>query len=220
MDKQNVITGTCAKLADGIAMQEMGIPSLTLMETASGAVAGFVAARYPCCTVTVASGVGNNGADGLCAARFLRSAGFSPDVYLAGDIRKGTWEFYRQLSEWKRAGGRIFFYEEGMMIPHPDVLVDAVFGIGLKRPIEGIYRNFIETLNAASPGEVVAVDAPSGINTDTGELMGIGIRANHTVTFGRNKTGLVTGTGAEYAGEVHVVDIGIPDEAYEQAAQR
>ena len=215
-----IITGTASKLADGYAMGTMGIPSLQLMETASRAVSDFVAKEAPGCSVIVASGVGNNGADGLCAARFLKEQGFSPAVYLCGDVRKGTWEFFRQISEWKKAGGKLFFYEEGMMIPHADVLVDAVFGIGLKRPVGGAYREFLEALTASCPGRVAAVDAPSGINTDTGEVMGIAIRADDTVTFGRNKVGLAQPPGSEYAGQVHVVDIGIPDEAYEYAVNQ
>ena len=218
--KHSIITGTASKLADGYAMGTMGIPSLQLMETASRAVSDFVAAEAPGCSVIVASGVGNNGADGLCAARFLKEQGFSPAVYLCGDLRKGTWEFFRQLSEWKKADGKLFFYEEGMFIPHADVLVDAVFGIGLKRPVGGAYRDFLDALIASAPGRTVAVDAPSGINTDTGELMGIAVRADDTVTFGRNKTGLVTGAGIDYAGQIHVVDIGIPDEAYDYAVRQ
>lgn len=217
---EQIISGTAAKLADGYAMGTMGIPSLQLMECASGAVADFVAEEAPGCSVIVASGVGNNGADGLCAARFLKEKGFSPAVFLCGDIRKGTWEFFRQISEWKKAEGKLFYYEDGMMIPHADVLIDAVFGIGLKREVGGLYRSFLETLIASAPGRTVAVDAPSGINTDTGERMEIAVKADDTITFGRNKTGLITGEGAEYAGQIHVVDIGIPDEAYAYAIKQ
>ncbi|MDO5834282.1 MAG: NAD(P)H-hydrate epimerase [Lachnospiraceae bacterium] len=83
--------------------------------------------------------------------------------------------------------------------------------------IAGDYRLFIEEANCRSHGFVLAIDAPSGINTDTGELMGCGIKADVTITFGRNKTGLACGAGQNLAGRVLVEDIGIPDEAYIEA---
>ena len=102
-------------------------------------------------------------------------------------------------------------------LPDDDILIDGIFGIGLHREIAGDYRTFIEEANRRRHGFVLAIDAPSGINTDTGELMGCGIKADVTITFGRNKTGLVCGAGQNSAGRVLVEDIGIPDEAYEEA---
>lgn len=102
-------------------------------------------------------------------------------------------------------------------LPDDDILIDGIFGIGLHREIAGDYRAFIEEANRRRHGFVLAIDAPSGINTDTGELMGCGIKADVTITFGRNKTGLVCGAGQNFAGRVLVEDIGIPDEAYEEA---
>ena len=102
-------------------------------------------------------------------------------------------------------------------LPDDDILIDGIFGIGLHREIAGDYRAFIEEANRRRHGFVLAIDTPSGINTDTGELMGCGIKADVTITFGRNKTGLVCGAGQNSAGRVLVEDIGIPDEAYEEA---
>ena len=102
-------------------------------------------------------------------------------------------------------------------LPDDDILIDGIFGIGLHREIAGDYRTFIEEANRRRHGFVLAIDTPSGINTDTGELMGCGIKADVTITFGRNKTGLVCGAGQNFAGRVLVEDIGIPDEAYEEA---
>ena len=102
-------------------------------------------------------------------------------------------------------------------LPDDDILIDGIFGIGLHREIAGDYRAFIEEANRRRHGFVLAIDTPSGINTDTGELMGCGIKADVTITFGRNKTGLVCGAGQNFAGRVLVEDIGIPDEAYEEA---
>ena len=236
------------------------------------------AARYQDLKISVLCGVGNNGADGVCASRMLLREGYQPQVYIVGNLEKASWEFLYQLCHFQQAGGTVTMYhpdvdtanagevavmavhpgvnagEATVMAVHPDVdtanagevaaiavypdsdtaaddaslfranrlpdddiLIDGIFGIGLHREIAGDYRAFIEEANRRRHGFVLAIDAPSGINTDTGELMGCGIKADVTITFGRNKTGLVCGAGQNFAGRVLVEDIGIPDEAYEEA---
>lgn len=197
--------------------------------------------------ISVLCGVGNNGADGVCASRMLLEEGYQPRVYIVGSLEKASWEFLYQLCHFRQVGGTVTMYhpdvdpanagEAAVMAVHPDsatatddassfranrlpdddVLIDAIFGIGLHREIAGDYRAFIEEANRRRHGFVLAIDAPSGINTDTGELMGCGIKADVTITFGRNKTGLVCGAGQNFAGRVLVEDIGIPDEAYIEA---
>lgn len=205
------------------------------------------AARYQDLKISVLCGVGNNGADGVCASRMLLGEGYQPRVYIVGSLEKASWEFLYQLCHFQQAGGTVTMYhpdvdaanagEATVMAAHPDsataaddaspfranrlpdddILIDAIFGIGLHREIAGDYRAFIEEANRRRHEFVLAIDAPSGINTDTGELMGCGIKADVTITFGRNKTGLVCGTGQNFAGRVLVEDIGIPDEAYIEA---
>ena len=205
------------------------------------------AARYQDLKISVLCGVGNNGADGVCASRMLLGEGYQPRVYIVGSLEKASWEFLYQLCHFQQAGGTVTMYhpdvdtadagEAAVMAVHPDsdtaaddaspfltnrlpdddVLIDAIFGIGLHREIAGDYRAFIEEANRRRHEFVLAIDAPSGINTDTGELMGCGIKADVTITFGRNKTGLVCGAGRNFAGRVLVEDIGIPDEAYDEA---
>lgn len=202
------------------------------------------AARYQDLKISVLCGVGNNGADGVCASRMLLGEGYQPQVYIVGNLEKASWEFLYQLCHFQQAGGTVTMYhpdvdtanagEATVMAVHPDgdtaaddaspfranrlpdddVLIDGIFGIGLHREIAGDYRAFIEEANHRRHGFVLAIDAPSGINTDTGELMGCGIKADVTITFGRNKTGLVCGAGQNFAGRVLVEDIGIPNEAY------
>ena len=214
--------------------------------------------------ISVLCGVGNNGADGVCASRMLLGEGYQPRVYIVGSLEKASWEFLYQLCHFQQAGGAVKMYrpyvdaanageatvmavhpdvdtadagEAAVMAVHPDsataaddaspflanrlpddaILIDGIFGIGLHREIAGDYRAFIEEANRRRHGFVLAIDAPSGINTDTGELMGCGIKADVTITFGRNKTGLVCGAGQNFAGRVLVEDIGIPDEAYIEA---
>jgi len=93
--------------------------------------------------------------------------------------------------------------------------VDAVFGIGLKTLLREERAWVLRTADSMNYKNVIAVDVPSGINSDTGILMGAGIHATATITFGRMKSGLTKALGKEYAGEVFVKDIGIPDEAYD-----
>lgn len=208
------ITGTVAKAADRYAMDVMGLKSLTLMETASSKIAEYVMKHFPLShKISVLCGVGNNGADGVCASRILLREGYQPHVYIVGNLEKASWEFLYQLCHFQQAGGAVTMYRPNTL-PDDDILIDAIFGIGLHREIAGDYRLFIEEADRRSHGFVLAIDAPSGINTDTGALMGCGIKADVTITFGRNKTGLVRGAGRELAGRVLVEDIGIPDEAY------
>ena len=218
--KTACITGTVAKAADRYAMDVMGLKSLALMETASSKIAEYVTKQYLYQRekkISVLCGVGNNGADGVCAARMLLEEGYQPRVYIVGDMEKASWEFLYQLFYFQQAEGAALPYRAGDALRDDDILIDAIFGIGLHREIAGDYRSFIEEANRHRHGFVLAIDAPSGINTDTGELMGCGIKADVTITFGRNKTGLVCGAGQNFAGRVLVEDIGIPDEAYIEA---
>ena len=105
-------------------------------------------------------------------------------------------------------------------LPDTGALVDAVFGIGLHRPVEGVYRDFLAEMVRIRKTFTLAVDVPSGINSDTGEVMGIAVPADVTVTFGRSKTGLVRAEGPAFAGEILVKEIGIPEEAYEAAVRQ
>ncbi len=214
----NIITGTAAKAADRYAMDVLGMASLVLMETASRKVAQYVITHYPDkkTAITVLCGTGNNGADGVCASRILLASGYCPRVYLAGNMEKASWELLYQLFRFQQAGGTVYIYEKDTVLPDEDILIDGIFGIGLHREIAGIFRDMIQEVDRHRHTFVLAIDAPSGINTDTGALMGCGIPADLTLTFGRNKTGLVTGEGRAYAGKVEVEDIGIPDEAYER----
>ena len=214
----SLITGTAAKAADRYAIDVFGIPSLDLMEKASSYVSDYIIKNYQDKEVLIICGSGNNGADGLCIGRMLKGNGFDPLAICCGSGWKGTWEFYRQLSDYRRAGGRIMPAAEAKgSLPDADILVDAVFGIGLGREIKGEYFDIIEQMNTHR-GIKISVDVPSGINADTGESMGISFIADRTFTFGRNKTGLDMGEGLRAAGKVTVFDIGIPDQVYEMVS--
>ena len=217
-----IISGTTAKKADLIAMQEMGLSSLGLMETASSRIADYIKQKYADqkgSRILILSGVGNNGADGVAAARMLLEDGFDPEIRIVGKLEKASWEFLFQAVVYQQLDGLFSLYQPGDVLPDADICVDGIFGIGLHRAVAGDFKSFIDEVNHHQYGEVIAIDAPSGIDTDTGELMGAGIRADVTITFGRNKTGLVTGAGKDYSGQIIIEDIGIPDAAYEKAAE-
>ena len=218
-----IITGTQSKAADRYAIDVMKIPSLELMETASRKAAEELASRFSEDTdILICCGTGNNGADGVCMGRILLDKGYRKiRLALCGDPAKETEEFRFQMETWnaRPAHSEPLRFAPAETLPDTDVLVDAVFGIGLHRPVEGLYRDFLAEMNRIRKIFTLAVDVPSGINSDSGEVMGIAVPADVTVTFGRSKTGLVLAEGPAFAGEVLVKEIGIPEEAYEAAVK-
>lgn len=165
---------------DRRAQEEFGIPGETLMDRAGKAVADEVLRRTRG-DVLVVCGKGKNGGDGKVAARYLREAGRAVRVVDATDAFTAS----------------------------EPVIVDAIFGTGLRRPVEGEYRRAIEAINAAG-AQVVAIDIPSGLDANTGKPMPVAVRANVTVTMGLPKVGF---RGAEaWTGEVVVAEIGYPRE--------
>ncbi len=207
------MTGAQAKELDRYTTGQIGIPSVVLMERAALAVADAVCSLRPePGIVWIACGTGNNGADGIAAGRILKERGYDVTVLLAGDLERATEEHRLQ----QKIAGML----KVRMVPaaaftwgHCDVLVDALFGIGLGREITGAYRELMERLRKQEKAQVVAVDIPSGIHADTGEVMGAALKADVTVTFGFYKNGLILYPGRSYAGEVRIADIGFSVES-------
>lgn len=213
----DIITGTKAKEIDRYAIDILKIPSLTLMENASTKVADFCYSQYKLNNkIIVLSGVGNNGADGICIARLLlqKNSNIDIEVIINGNLEKASWEFLYQLSKYKEIGGKASYYK-GEDLPDGDILIDSLFGIGLLKTLRPDALELVAKADEKNYQNVIAVDVPSGINSDTGDIMGAAIHANTTITFGRNKTGLTAGLGSAYSGTIIVEDIGIPDMAYE-----
>lgn len=193
-----------------------GIAGIDLMENAGRAVADRVADRYPSGSrIVVVAGIGNNGGDGFVAARLLSERGLSVRVLLAGEIGKLPGDAAEAARRW--AGS-----------PEPaappalagaDAIVDALFGAGLDRPVQGLPAALIEAINAGG-APVVAVDLPSGINGTTGAVMGSAVYATETVTFFRRKPAHLLLPGRLHCREVHVADIGIPASALAQIKPR
>lgn len=202
-----VLTAAEMKKCDETTIKEYGIASLVLMERAAFETANAVIAKYGKeIYVGVVAGCGNNGGDGIAVARILQEQGIRVEINMVGESKKLTDETKTQLETAKKLNIPIYYGIEHTLY---DVIIDAIFGIGLTRSVEGKYRKAIEEINA-SKAQVVAVDIPSGVNTDDGRIMGCAVKADMTVTFAYRKIGLMLYPGASCAGEVRCVPIGIP----------
>jgi NAD(P)H-hydrate epimerase len=206
---------------DRHAIEACHVPSVVLMENAGrGAtdvlVRTLLEGDAEGATVVVVCGTGNNGGDGFVIARHLLVRGGKVEAYLVGDAARLTPDARTQHDAWRGLGGVVHELGAGADVAlldrataEADVVVDALFGTGLDRPIEGHHARVVASMNA-SPAPVFAVDLPSGLDADTGGALGVVVEASVTVTFAHHKLGLLTPAGAERAGEVHVVDIGVP----------
>lgn len=204
-----------AKGIDDHAVNVLGFPSLVLMEKAAMTVAAVIMKREPKdARVLAVCGVGNNGGDGIAAARILHQQGYQAAVTIVGDTGKMTEETKRQMTMAVSVHVPVLplsSIKEGQF----DILLDGVFGIGLSRPPEGAFCRVLEEMNASGL-KIYALDVPSGVQAGTGAVYNAAVRADCTITFGVNKLGLVLYPGCEYAGEVLVGDIGFPAESVER----
>ncbi len=204
---------------DRSAVEKFGIPNDLLMENAGQAVYFVILKEFGVKNkkFVVFCGGGNNGGDGLVVARKIHSSGGEVKIFLLGDETK-----------FKGATGRNFEIVSKMpieiskvgsidaiksVVHHSDAVVDAIFGTGLAREVAGIYEDVIQLINE-SKKIVFSVDIPSGINGDTGEVMGVGVKAAYTITFGLPKIGNMLYPGYEYCGKLYVSHISFPPSLY------
>ena len=184
-----------------------GVPGIRLMERAGEAVADAIRARSRAGSrVIVVAGPGNNGGDGFVAARLLGERGYQVEVLLIGDGARLKGDAALAAKAWTGPTAA----SDPAALAGADVIIDALFGAGLDRPVEGLPRAMIEAMNA-QPGPVVAVDLPSGVNGTSGAVMGLAVKASQTVTFFRKKPGHVLLPGRLFCGPVTIGDIGIAD---------
>ena len=197
------ITAEQMRHYDSYTINTIGIPSLVLMERAALAVRDEVLNAFPLNlqNVVVVAGSGNNGGDGLDVARLLHIAGVKVTILNVGNPDHASEE--HQVQDRICQYYKIPQTSDLNVLKDASLIVDALFGIGIDRPVKGNYAAAIEAINN-SDAVVVAVDMPSGINTDTGEVMGVAVNATATVTFAVIKVGLTKGTGKEHAGRVVV----------------
>ena len=200
--------------ADRLAVKH-GHRAAELMENAGKAVAASVVRRHPIGTrVVIVAGPGNNGGDGFVAARHLHGRGYRVRVLLAGERSRLKGNAAQAAQRWKGSCK----LAAASALAGADVIIDALFGAGLDRTVEGPTRALIEAMNAGPC--VHAIDLPSGINGTTGALMGAAVVARHTITFFRRKLEHVLLPGRVHCGDIEVVDIGIPEKVLDALKPR
>lgn len=228
------LTAKAMQKADQFTIEDYGIPAFTLMESAGRGCADYITSIYgplKQVPVMVLCGKGNNGGDGLVVARRLFTAGARVHVVLtssAEDLREDpaqNLDLLRQLQD-EAEGVRLTFssFEDVDALSEtadrlqPRLYVDALLGTGLTSELRPPIDRIVDWLNDRSP-PTVAIDVPTGLHSDTGEILGTAVRAAHTVTMAATKVGLLVGNGPSYAGSVAVVDIGIPGFVLDRAAE-
>ena len=207
----NKISAEHMKSMDKYTIEKIGIPSIVLMENAAKGVVENMNLNFK--NQVFLCSVGNNGADGLASVRIFSNLSHNKkyDVYIfiVGNEEKGSIEFKTQLNILKNLDTKIVNLTENNFDTFKDIInkdcsvIDALFGIGLKRDIGGVYKRAIEIVNEKA-GFILSVDVSSGIDANTGEVRGIAVKSHRTVTFHKIKTGI------KNLKDVRTVDIGIP----------
>lgn len=209
--KKYIVSANEMKTYDRNTIEHFGVPSLVLMERAALATASEIEARFPRGgRVLVAAGCGNNGGDGIAVGRILKLHDFFVDFALIGERDKCSEETEEQLKIIEKYGCPL---QSKIEDREYDIIVDALFGIGLSRKLEGRFAEAVRKINE-SGAFVCSVDMPSGVHTDSGETMGEAVRADLTVTFAFEKWGHILYPSCQYAGEIVCCDIGITKESF------
>lgn len=203
---KRIVDGNSAKEIDRYSIEDCKIPSICLMERAALSIVSYLKLRFEkeCNKIVAVCGCGNNGADGVCAARIMACMGYECAIVIVGDESKSTEEFKLQKKIALNVGVHIVTID---MVSDYDVIIDAIFGVGIKRNVEGQYKKAVEAINEAK-GFVVSVDVPSGIDATTGNVYKVAVKADTTITFGYLKAGICVFEGAAYAGKIEVCDCG------------
>jgi hydroxyethylthiazole kinase-like uncharacterized protein yjeF len=211
-----VVTSVTMAEIDKRTIEEYGIPGLVLMERAGLAVVSRLKERFGRKRVVVIVGPGNNGGDGMVVARQLHNEGWDVDVFLVSGPGNLKGDALSQHNSAKKIGVRMqpvekLLGEQVSIFRRHSVIVDAVFGTGLSKDITGKILKVIRVINGSGL-PVISVDIPSGISSDSGQVMGDAVRADCTVTFGLPKRGHLLYPGAGYSGTLFIEDIGFPRE--------
>jgi len=198
---------------DRMAIAEHGIPGHVLMQRAGAAAFLLLRPHFPRARrIAVVCGPGNNGGDGFVLARLAHEAGMLTQVMSVGEVSKTKGDAAAARQGCETAGVTIRNFDANLLAEN-DLVVDALLGTGLEREVEGEWRAAIEAVNR-SRLPVLALDIPSGLHADTGQVMGAAVRAQATLSFIGLKAGLFTGAGREQAGEIFFDDLGVPSAIY------
>lgn len=199
---------------DRTAISTLGIAGFVLMQRAAAAAWRVLKKRWPNARrIVVLCGPGNNGGDGFLLARTAKDAGLDARVIALAKPKESSPDALRAHDEWIASGGKIATSTDP--IPDADVYVDALFGTGSQRPAEGFARALIDHVNRF-PARVLSLDIPSGIDSDTGNVLRAAVRATATVSFVAHKRGLFTSDALDHRGDLVLDTLGLPDDLYER----
>lgn len=195
---------------DRISIEEHHIPGYELMSRAGRSVFDQVRKFYPeAASYAVFCGAGNNAGDGYVIARLAITTGIEVTVYTVADVARLKGDALKAYQDYLAAGGKVVAFGGDALI-NQSVLIDSLLGTGLDRSVEGLYAEAIAVINACSV-PTVAVDIPSGLNADTGKVMGCAVKADLTLSFIGLKKGLFTGDAPEYCGRIHYASLDVPE---------
>jgi len=211
-----VVTSDEMRRVDKKTIEEYGIPGVVLMERAGLAVASKIKEVFGQKRVIIVAGSGNNGGDGFAVARNLSKEGWDVRVFLTSKPENIKGDALLQYRIAKNFGVSVLPVKEllthsSSFVTKHSIFVDALFGTGLSKTIAGTLSEVIRQINK-SKQPIISVDIPSGISSDTGQIMGEAVKADCTVTFGLPKRGHLLYPGAEYSGRLFIEDIGFPEE--------
>jgi NAD(P)H-hydrate epimerase len=209
-----VVTAEEMRYIDRVTIEEYGIPGTILMERAGLAATSRIKEIFSQRKVIVVAGSGNNGGDGLVIARNLYNEGWDVRVFLTNKPEELKGDALLQYKIISKLGLKFSLIDEFLnhhsaFLTHDTLIVDALFGTGLSKNVTGLLADVIKLLNKSN-AQVFSVDIPSGISSDTGQIMGEAVEADYTVTFGLPKRGHLLYPGARYSGKLFIEDIGFP----------
>jgi NAD(P)H-hydrate epimerase len=191
-----------------------GIPGYRLMCRAAAAALETLLQRWPQARrLLLACGPGNNGGDGLVLARIAREGGFEVRVLTLDMTQARGVEARQAMADWRAAGGEVDVFDPQVPLPPAEIIVDALFGIGLTRAPGGLAVKFIDAINLAGC-PVLALDVPSGVNADSGAVPGVAVRADLTLSFIVAKRGLFTGPALDVVGVRELAALDVPESAF------
>jgi hydroxyethylthiazole kinase-like uncharacterized protein yjeF len=222
-----ILTSAEMREVDRLSTERHGVPSLTLMENAGKSIAQLIQSRIPGFArrrIIVLCGKGNNGGDGFVVARHLLKMGAKPRVFLLAEPRELKGDAAANFRRWKKASRELRVIRNAKEwqsskeeVASADIVVDALLGTGARGPVEGLFDEAIRDINRnRSNQDVVAVDIPSGLLADTGEVPGVAVSADYTVTFTSPKPGLLLAAGPSHVGQLAVRQIGSPEDLVEE----
>jgi len=214
-----LVTASESRQFDQLA-EKAGLPSLVLMENAALRIAEVLQQHFeldPPKRIVIVCGKGNNGGDGMALARHLSNIGFQVQVFLLAEPSELKGDAATNYKVAVNIGIPIQPIVSSEQLPQlieplqsADLVVDALLGTGITGEVRGLYAEVIPLITHHA-SRILSVDIPSGINSDTGEICGVAVRADATVTLGAVKLGLMLFPGADYAGDLFVGSLGIPD---------